>query len=464
MLKMKMLKKKRNKSVAYGKVNDIEESAVQMESCSNIKVNDIKESAESAVQMESCSNIKVNGIEESAVQIESCNGTTEVIPTRFMRWACTPTFVAVIIASSILFAALRLLLIWQSLPSSSSSSWPSSPPMRASPPPLRLQPPYAPPPLAPPSSPPPPPAIPPPPSPPSPPPAAPTVLRGTALNLNARFEAAQRKNASVRLEYAGILLYQLDRRMSYALPWSPCPAEDERLAIDRIYPSYCRDTTRQRRVSASIIGKPMFAAHSSIPIFSTDSGLILRPGYNRLLCMYGFDGNIDSFDDPCGDPCDECDASVHQKCMRSDEVARCLCGFAQCGAHQYPWRPEDIDIVLRVHARIWHQHWQGLGSFTGYNEAVVDPDTWIANLPHSIEAVFFLDQADPFCAEAPNSAGQGEGCREAECRARSMHERMLRHYGFPKNGSDPRAPSLVTFNSNDWERPFRDAPSTSHCS
>ena len=287
------------------------------------------------------------------------------------------------------------------------------------------------------------------------------MLSGTAARLNARFAFAQQLNASIRLEHAGILLYQLDRRMSDALPWSPCPLEEDRLDVDRHYPSYCRDTTRQRRVSASIIGAPMKVEHSSIPIFSTDSGFILRPGYNRLLCMYGFDGNIDSFNDPCGDPCDECDASVHQKCLRGDEFARCICGFAQCGAHQYPWRPEDIDVVLRIHARLWHEHWQGLGSFTGYNEAVVDPDTWIANLPHSIEAVFYLEQGNPFCAEAPNDAGQGDSCPEAECRARRMHQQMLIHYGL--NGSDPRAPTLVTFDAADWERPFRDAPSTSLC-
>jgi len=305
------------------------------------------------------------------------------------------------------------------------------------------------------------PAQPPPPPPPEPPPPPPPnvpperLWRGSAALLNARFTGAQRRNASWQLENAGVVLTQFDGRFSSALPWSPCPKPLAREEVDRTWPSYCRDgeSFQDRRISGSIIGLPMRRNHLPIPIFNLGAGVVLRPGgYTGVRCMYGVDGDIHTFRDACGDPCPGCD--LHTKCLRSDEFARCVCGFGKCGGHVYPWGPGELDVVLRLHAKSWSFGYGGMGSFSGYNEAVLDPDLWIEHLPASIEAVFFVDPADPVC-DIKQGKRQIGTCVESEAQARRIHGQMLQHYNLRR--SDVRAPALVGLRPSNWDVPFRDA-------
>lgn len=244
--------------------------------------------------------------------------------------------------------------------------------------------------------------------------------------------------------------------MSSAMPWSPCPAADDRAPEDRVYPSYCwHSETIQQRVSASIIGARMadgmdMSRPKEIPLFSWDGGVILRPEAVKLKCMYGFDGSADYYTNPCGDP--------PMWCKRGDEQnGGCLCGFYQCGRNVQPWHPEDLDIALRVHAEQWYNNYRGFGTYSGYNEAVVDPGAWIANLPKSIEAIFYVEPTAAACSNKPVSHGQSKSCEEAERTARRVHEQILRHYDF-EGSNAAAAPPLVVLDQSNWLNPFRDAP------
>lgn len=348
---------------------------------------------------------------------------------------------------------------------------PSFPPPEP-PPPKPLRPPQVPiQPSRPPSSPPlpslPPPLSPspcPPPLPPFTPPLLPPALppQTVADRLNERFTRRD-GDASARLEDAGIILHQFDGKMSSSQWWAPCPKLENRMAEDRRYPSYCADERsflRRHRVSGSIIGGRMqpLSGDVDIPFFSFDAGVILRPNKTTLLCVYGMDGSTDGMSscDPktepqcvpgCGDPPRWCAPD-------SENDRRCVCGFAQCRGRVQPWMPQDLSTVLRIHANSWAGAYQGPGSYTGYNEAIIDADAWISNLPATIEAIFFIKPGSRVCQER-TGLGFAKSCAEAERQARNVHRDLLEYYGF-NDPSNALAPGLVMLHPERWEQPFTD--------
>ena len=345
---------------------------------------------------------------------------------------------------------------------------PPSPPPRA-PPPEPLQPPPVP--IRPPSSPPlpsQPQPLPPsprtPPSPPAVPPLWPPASPPQTLaeRLNERF-SRQEVNPSARLDDAGIVLHQFDGKMASSRWWSPCPKLEDRMPEDRRYPSYCADERsflRRYRVSGSIIRGAMQppSGDVEIPFFSFDAGVILRPNQTTILCVYGMDGSTDGMSacDPklepefvpgCGDPPRWCAAE-------SEYDQHCVCGFAQCRGRVQPWLPQDLSTVLRIHASSWAGGYGGPGSYTGYNEVIINADTWLANLPASIEAIFFIKSSSHVCREK-TGLGFAGSCAEAEKQARTVHRDLLKHYGL--SSSDSHAPGLVMLHPERWAQPFTDA-------
>ena len=354
-------------------------------------------------------------------------------------------------ASSFASKAINLLSFLGNSPPQPPPLLPPSPPL-APPlePPLPPCPPSpSPPPPPSPSPPPPSPSTPPlPPSPsPSPPPLSPPPYPPPptiAHRLNARFalevdveniggilkpkarngdgDAGGRADADGRLDEAGIIIHQFDGRGPLTAWWSPCPKLPERrLPEDRAYPSFCADeqaALRRNRISGSIIRARMRHAEVrgpergkdlEMPLFSFDSGVVLNPesGGVQLFCAYGMDGSIDgggtgsqnclvsgstasdsavtvSFTcvPGCGDPPEWCEPR--------NEFDRCVCGFGQCTGKVQPWRPADLQTLLRIHADRWWVDYGGPGSYTGYNEIVLDADAWIDSLPAAVEAIFFV--------------------------------------------------------------------------
>ena len=92
------------------------------------------------------------------------------------------------------------------------------------------------------------------------------------------------------------------------------------------------------------------------------------------------------------------------------------------------------------------------GRFKGYNEVIVESDTWLRNLPLSVEAMFFVD-----CAEGdPNvqySAADGHGpagsCHEAKATAIAAHRAFLQAFRL-----DERRFPLLKLRPADWKAPF----------
>eukprot|EP00966_Prymnesium_polylepis_P030227 702580-Prymnesium_polylepis.1 len=68
----------------------------------------------------------------------------------------------------------------------------------------------------------------------------------------------------------------------------------------------------------------------------------------------------------------------------------CKCGFAWCSGTPQPYRPSDLGEFLALHAEHGAPY-KGEGSYTGYNEVIVDGDHCSAMLPHSIEAFFVTE-------------------------------------------------------------------------
>ena len=87
-----------------------------------------------------------------------------------------------------------------------------------------------------------------------------------------------------------------------------------------------------------------------------------------------------------------------------------------------PWRPTELGAMLRWQPR------------AGYNELILLPDCWRANLPHSVEALFYPKAR---CTE-------GSPCRH---KLRSLHQLLRSQYG-------KYAPPLLSMDLSDWDAPF----------
>jgi hypothetical protein len=117
--------------------------------------------------------------------------------------------------------------------------------------------------------------------------APPAVLPAAPLaaTLNARFNRDVTKFASLE---AGVLIHQLDGFQDAELPWAPCSGSSRSHNCQGT-----RTSSRRHRVSCSVIFAGLHRKDASIPTFSVDAGVVLRPSMANVLCGYGNDGSID---------------------------------------------------------------------------------------------------------------------------------------------------------------------------
>ena len=207
-----------------------------------------------------------------------------------------------------------------------------------------------------------------------------------------------------------------------------------------------RMVERMRRVSGSLIFKGMNTGRSDrvkfgLPLFSYDGGVVLNPKHTMIGCAYGADGHIDDsykVADGCGGP--RCDGSNPYI-----EPNHCLCGFYNCGGSIVPWSASDLGPMLQEFVQS-SSRYTGFGSYSGYNEIVIDSGTWLSNLPHSIEAIFLVD-----CSKrqrnTPYSASKS--CEQAQANARRVHAAFLAAYGVPES----KFP-LLRLSQHEWDAPF----------
>ncbi|KAL1512048.1 hypothetical protein AB1Y20_005322 [Prymnesium parvum] len=356
---------------------------------------------------------------------------------------------------------------------------PSPPPTASSSPflypPPSSRPPPPPPPLPSPISSPPPPhhsplPCPPAPSPPPPPhalpsplPSRPPPLRAPppavslATRLNARFRAPFDASAPLA---AGVLLHQLDGFQNPQMPWAPC---DERRGGGWAGCDNPRVQERRLRLSGSMLHAVLQKTYRSIPFFSYDSGVVLRPESAHVYCAYGMDGGIDDgLNRPklcaqsaidagdclpgCGEPPAWCDPSD----LGRGGWPGYMCGFMYGPQGIGAWRPSDVPALLQAQADMGREY-QGIGSFKGYNEFVIASDKWLEGLPRSVEAIFLVD-----CTPGQTNlqydganGGTAESCEDAHQQGRAMHRGYLEAYGLTADEFP-----LLMFRQSNWEAPF----------
>ena len=283
------------------------------------------------------------------------------------------------------------------------------------------------------------------------------LAAGFAESINARFRRDVRDHRSLD---AGVLIHQMDGFEDADKRWSPCS-----LSSDSPNCKSSRTRDRLQRVSTSMIFAALQDRDRAIPTFSIDGGVVLRPSKTHVLCGYGTDGSIDD-NKPlscasenqhrcvpgCGAPPDWC-----KKSDPHDEGAWLTCGLAWGRNGVRPWKSEDLGGRggLLDHFAQNGARFDGVGSFKGYNEIVVQSEAWIQGLPDSVEALFMTEcsPGDRNLVYGPSQdMGTARSCEQAHSKAREMHQRFLQTYG--RSASD--FPLLVLRTTN-WEAPFAQA-------
>jgi len=192
-----------------------------------------------------------------------------------------------------------------------------------------------------------------------------------------------------------------------------------------------------------------------------NAGVVLAPAYNRLLCAYSSDGS-----------------TQNRKCLPHGMSATCTPGCSRLGwingqpewcnrskliaalRHEQrwdpklaaraveescAWAPEEVGEMLALQL-----HLRQADVRKRYNELVLLADTFMSNLPRSIEAIFYVGSGAEHQAEgACHSANPYASSRACEAYARVSHRRTLQHFGL----SDASLP-LLRLDPLNWSHPF----------
>mmetsp|Transcript_15933 Transcript_15933/g.19145 ORF Transcript_15933/g.19145 Transcript_15933/m.19145 type:complete len:214 (+) Transcript_15933:117-758(+) len=120
-----------------------------------------------------------------------------------------------------------------------------------------------------------------------------------------------------------------------------------------------------------------------IIVFSVDiGGIIYNPHKNKAMCMYSEDaGSDDRQNRGCG--CHTNDAECIARGTNNSCVLDIKAGVNDVG--KCWWGPDRLKTMMH------------LQSFSMYNEIVLDTDPWLDNLPHSIDAFFYIPGAAELC-------------------------------------------------------------------
>ena len=207
----------------------------------------------------------------------------------------------------------------------------------------------------------------------------------------------------------------------------PCPLE----CWDA--PCFCADA--RDRISASLVhvNSPRYVGNN-MPLYSSNAGIVMSPTHNKMMCAWASDaGTMSRTCDPLG-LSDKCvpgcytppgdTGGVSEEAWCRDEADPSNC------AH----RPSQLDIMMRKHAK---------ANTVTYNEIVFEAATYVARLPVTIEAVFWVREGanvDGYCPVA------GQYC---ERYARETHEKLTRIMGLEKD----QIP-LLMLDPQNWNEPF----------
>ena len=285
-------------------------------------------------------------------------------------------------------------------------------------------------------------------------------------DLNARFRRGNNRDPQSLLD-AGILVHQfdfMDDSNPDARPW--LPGAGEWWVDGKMVPIWDRGD----RISTTIINKAMTAEFGgNVPVFSLGlGGLILSPTSNRLLCSYAYD--VDSLERTCQPR--GISTSCIPGCTHPHHVGDDGQGNVKWCSHvdrdEWPcaWAPTPSGVGQMLQAREMIRHagekpeHKRFDDRKFYVEVIFDSQTFVNQLPRTIEAVFFMhvDRSKwecPFCMGnswpdvEPDcvDATSGPKCKDYATRA---HRAILRHFQL-----DQRQIPLLRLNPYDWDAPFK---------
>ena len=138
------------------------------------------------------------------------------------------------------------------------------------------------------------------------------------------------------------------------------------------------------RMSASLINRPLAQLVGKDITYGGGTGIILHPELATLLCSFQGDGG-----------------TMKQKANHGCSAREwCDPTLGARNDHQCPWRPADLEQMLKVHeARPF-----------GYNELLISTEGWEPKLPELVEAFFWIPG------------------RDGEASARAVHQGFRRKY------------------------------------
>ena len=246
--------------------------------------------------------------------------------------------------------------------------------------------------------------------PPMPPPLAPQIV---VHEINRRFAFG---HPSSNLMDAGVIIHQFDERDEPDPDKEPWRPNQPSISAATVYQTMGHEPDR-----------------GNIPVYSYSlAGLVLAPQYNRVRCSYAFDAGSLQWQPSACNP---------WRCSNYESVdshAAGACAF----------NPEALGHMMEVQAELRSRNqkasYKKWDDHKFYNEVIMDEQTYIANLPHSIAAVFYL----PTSCDDIFSVGP-----KCEDYARGAHRNMLRHFRL----TETELP-FVKFDFFDWEKPFTQLP------
>lgn len=242
--------------------------------------------------------------------------------------------------------------------------------------------------------------------------------------------------------------------------WQPCPRECTKRFPMAMFGSLSalRESHRLRkrcsqcsmlgdRLSAVMVYRGQYRINRPdrrrIPVVSHQPGFILRPNATKLLCIFGADAGTRTFNcrqrgrtarargqtDPCVPGCGD----PPEWCTPEDESSReCNCQVGQhCTSRPRPMKPKWLGWALREHAQVGDVH-QGIDTYTGYAELVVDSSPLFRQPAATIEAVFFTSSVASSLQVA------------CSVRRAFVHQHHLHPCDVP----------LVRLRTDNWETPF----------
>jgi len=210
-----------------------------------------------------------------------------------------------------------------------------------------------------------PPTLPSPPSPPPVPPSDPTAASVVA-RLNRRFSLG---SANMDPSQPGVIVHQFEAFTSdIAALWTPCSPN-----------AWCRSLGD--RISASLINSKLRGLYNP----SEGGGFVVSVSKNEVLCSWARDaGSVRMVCEPPG-VSDTCVPGCIGEGMLSEGA---WCSPSGSG-EPCPWRPEQLSLMA-----MQLEEATARGVDVSYNEVIIEAQAWGANMPNSIEAVYYLAGAD----------------------------------------------------------------------